>query len=1009
MGFKINVMTGEMDDIGVPQITKPRAPTSADYAFPVGQQWIDSVAGDIWFLSSKTGLVGTWEELAGGSTGVSQIDGDTGSVTPTAGVIAIAGGEGIDTSGAGSTLTIAGEDATTSNKGIASFNDAEFTLTAGDVALSSNVGTTAIHGWNGAVLESPVITVTATGGVITFSVEKDGGGDLTLVFSDEFTTFDTSPAATIALTAGSDISPQINYVYILQATKALTKSTVSFPSAEHVPLGTVLCQSAASLETDGAYKVHAWTDHVTDSNSQGHIAHLNEWIRSQNATWKSGVAPTFSGDGTGTIGFSNASGIVLQLHNHVFPAISDPSTIYCVNDPDIAFRKITNIAELLKDSLGNPLKDRAYAIVFWGCVSEDDGDCKIFCNLPSGDEGDFNKVREDKKRYIDYGIPEEFKGTGFLIYRLVIENDNDTSWNLDLGGTGDDIRGQFPNTLAGSSTAIGTEFPDSTFRVYDDVDNTKEIAFQASGIATGTARTITMADQDVSLVPNTGTYAAAAGGSQITTLGTITTGTWTATDVAILHGGTGASTKLAGFNALSPVTTEGDTIYRNATNNVRLPKGTANQLLAMNAGATAPEWVDAYSYSLPADLQSITDNTGTINTGIYYTAPGVAGEFSITAAGRAILDDADNTAQRATLGVGTIATQAANSVAITGGSIIGITDITIADGGTGASTKLAGFDNLSPLSTQSDIIYHNGTNNVRLPKGTANQRLSMNALATAPEWQDVVEYELPADLQSISDNTGTADTGIYYTSLNVAAEFTLTAAGRAILDDADSTAQRATIGLGTIATQDATAVNIDGGTIDGATIATSNITVGAAKTLDVSAGALTLADNQISGDKVEGGTIAATTITTLSSTTVNTQNVGLTASPASDTTASGVNIQLTANEAQNFGDAVYLLATGKAGIADASAIATARAFAICTSSSVAGDATGEYTITGIARNDAWAWTVGAPIYLTITGTTQNSLSETAPSASGECVVLIGTATHADRILVNPNNSIVELA
>src|SRR5210317_1922753 len=51
--------------------------------------------------------------------------------------------------------------------------------------------------------------------------------------------------------------------------------------------------------------------------------------------------------------------------------------------------------------------------------------------------------------------------------------------------------------------------------------------------------------------------------------------------------------------------------------------------------------------------------------------------------------------------------------------------------------------------------------------------------------------------------------------------------------------------------------DINGGTIDGATIATSDITVGAGKTLNVSAGTLTLADNQISGDKVEGGTIAA--------------------------------------------------------------------------------------------------------------------------------------------------------
>lgn len=57
--------------------------------------------------------------------------------------------------------------------------------------------------------------------------------------------------------------------------------------------------------------------------------------------------------------------------------------------------------------------------------------------------------------------------------------------------------------------------------------------------------------------------------------------------------------------------------------------------------------------------------------------------------------------------------------------------------------------------------------------------------------------------------------------------------------------------------------------VTGGTIAGTDITVGAGKTLNVSAGTLTLADNQISGDKVEGGTIAATTITTLTSTTAN--------------------------------------------------------------------------------------------------------------------------------------------
>tara|TARA_R100000655_G_scaffold25868_2_gene53382 strand:- start:6896 stop:9337 length:2442 start_codon:yes stop_codon:yes gene_type:complete len=65
-------------------------------------------------------------------------------------------------------------------------------------------------------------------------------------------------------------------------------------------------------------------------------------------------------------------------------------------------------------------------------------------------------------------------------------------------------------------------------------------------------------------------------------------------------------------------------------------------------------------------------------------------------------------------------------------------------------------------------------------------------------------------------------------------------------------------GIITLGSSVLTTTDINAGTIDGC-----DITVGSGKTLNVSAGTLTLADNQISGDKVEGGTINATTINTL--------------------------------------------------------------------------------------------------------------------------------------------------
>lgn len=62
-----------------------------------------------------------------------------------------------------------------------------------------------------------------------------------------------------------------------------------------------------------------------------------------------------------------------------------------------------------------------------------------------------------------------------------------------------------------------------------------------------------------------------------------------------------------------------------------------------------------------------------------------AANVTVSTAGAALIDDADASAQRTTLGLGTIATQNSNNVTITGGSISGITDLALADGGTGAS------------------------------------------------------------------------------------------------------------------------------------------------------------------------------------------------------------------------------------------------------------------------------------------------------------------------------------
>ena len=95
-----------------------------------------AIAGSGGISTSGSGATITIDG-SGISSGISTLNGDSGSATGS--TVTITGGEGIDTSATGSTVTISGEDASTSNKGIASFSSSDFGVSSGAVSLGNDV------------------------------------------------------------------------------------------------------------------------------------------------------------------------------------------------------------------------------------------------------------------------------------------------------------------------------------------------------------------------------------------------------------------------------------------------------------------------------------------------------------------------------------------------------------------------------------------------------------------------------------------------------------------------------------------------------------------------------------------------------------------------------------------------------------------------------------------------------------------------------------------------------
>ena len=142
---------------------------------------------------------------------------------------------------------------------------------------------------------------------------------------------------------------------------------------------------------------------------------------------------------------------------------------------------------------------------------------------------------------------------------------------------------------------------------------------------------------------------------------------------------------------------------------------------------------------------------------------GTIEEITCTAAGRAILDDADAAAQRTTLGLGTLAT-----------------------------LSIVTSSNITDLTIATDDIANDAVTNAKLADMAANT-IKVNATASAANPTDV---------------TLSANQFLARSSIGNVTALTLTDTAISLLDDANTTEMRTTLGLGALATKN-TVVSTD--------------------------------------------------------------------------------------------------------------------------------------------------------------------------------------------------------
>jgi hypothetical protein len=341
-----------------------------------------------------------------------------------------------------------------------------------------------------------------------------------------------------------------------------------------------------------------------------------------------------------------------------------------------------------------------------------------------------------------------------------------TAANNTTIGSINTAEGMLPSNINDCFRGLGAElrewYNDSQWVIYGDGDNGFTITYAS-------ATSFTVSGVDVTSIYHIGRRVKAIATTPGTIFGTISASTFSTNTTVTVVWDSGSLANEAVEIYLAILSKTGDSIPESVITNAKVATGAAIDAAKIGGGLVSNTEF-AFLDGVTSAIQTQIDSK----------------QATITGAATTIVSS-DLTTSRAAI---------SNSSGKIDVSTVTDTELGYVSGVTSAiqtqlGTKLTASNNLSDVSSTS----------------TARTNLGL-AIGT-----NVQAYD--AELAAIAGLTSAADKGIQFTGSGTAAVFDLTTAGKALLDDVDASAQRTTLGLGTIATQNANSVTLTGGTITG--------------------------------------------------------------------------------------------------------------------------------------------------------------------------------------------------